>query len=266
MKAPVGLSSGSTVCVANGGVSLRQVLDHVDSNFSSIENLWPQVDTCFRPFRATLKISEVEPQCTLKIFAEQNMWKGQSPCSWSPFTPNAVPTPVLQRRCPARPQKVWGYGAVSRSDGLCKIQCTVWGKPDAVRTLQPASFKHKNNTFQLCSQQPKTNFWRLNNYIRFYLWKRKITAHAAQRWFCRVNRRQNESGVLRGGKKSSWGINPRHSVLFYKFGGICDKGYHGMRRASRWFCKFYCSKAVIVGLMWWWISCFQIFWCVISCY
>ena len=30
--------------------------------------------------------------------------------------------------------------------------------------------------------------------------KKKNTAHAAQRWFCRVNRRQNESGVLRGGK------------------------------------------------------------------
>ena len=29
--------------------------------------------------------------------------------------------------------------------------------------------------------------------------KKKNTAHAAQRWFCRVNRRQNESGVLRGG-------------------------------------------------------------------
>ena len=29
---------------------------------------------------------------------------------------------------------------------------------------------------------------------------KKNTAHAAQRWFCRVNRRQNESGVLRGGK------------------------------------------------------------------
>ena len=39
----------------------------MDSNFSSIENLWPQVDTCFCPFRATLKISEFEPQCTLKI-------------------------------------------------------------------------------------------------------------------------------------------------------------------------------------------------------
>ena len=29
--------------------------------------------------------------------------------------------------------------------------------------------------------------------------KKKNTAHAAQRWFCRVNRRQNRSGVLRGG-------------------------------------------------------------------
>ena len=92
----------------------------------------------------------------------------------SPFAPNAVPAPVLQRRCPARPHKVWGHGTVSRSDGLCKIQGTVWRKPGAVRTLQPASFKHKDNTLQLWSQQPKTNFERLNNYIRFYLWKRKI--------------------------------------------------------------------------------------------
>ena len=77
MNAPVGLSSGSTVCVANGGVSLRQVLDYVDSNFSSIENLWPQVDTCFRPFRATLKISEVEPQCTLKILQSKTCEKAK---------------------------------------------------------------------------------------------------------------------------------------------------------------------------------------------
>ena len=34
-----------------------------------------------------------------------------------------------------------------------------------------------------------------------------------------------------------------------KLGGICDKGYHELQRASRWFCKFYCSKAVIVGLI-----------------
>ena len=77
-KAPVGLSSGSTVCVANGGVSLRQVLDHVDSNFSSIENLWPQVDTCFRLFRATLKFSRIEPQCTLKIL-QSKMYEKAKP-------------------------------------------------------------------------------------------------------------------------------------------------------------------------------------------
>ena len=34
-----------------------------------------------------------------------------------------------------------------------------------------------------------------------------------------------------------------------KLGGICDKGYHGLQGTSRWFCKFYCSKAVIVGLI-----------------
>ena len=34
-----------------------------------------------------------------------------------------------------------------------------------------------------------------------------------------------------------------------KLGGICDKGYHGLQGASRWFCKIYCDKAVIVGLI-----------------
>ena len=34
-----------------------------------------------------------------------------------------------------------------------------------------------------------------------------------------------------------------------KLGGICDKEHHGLRRASRCFCEFYCSKAVIVGLI-----------------
>ncbi|MBO1292734.1 hypothetical protein [Faecalibacterium sp. Marseille-P9590] len=51
----------------------------MDSNFSSIENLWPQVDTCFRPFRAALKISEVEPQCTLKILQSKTCEKGKAP-------------------------------------------------------------------------------------------------------------------------------------------------------------------------------------------
>ena len=61
------------------GKALPNKDDGVDSNFSSIENLWPQVDTCFRPFRATLKISEVEPQCTLKILQSKTCEKGKAP-------------------------------------------------------------------------------------------------------------------------------------------------------------------------------------------
>ena len=113
----------------------------------------------------------------------------------SPFAPNEV----LQRRFPARSRKVWGHGTVARSDGLFKIQGAVWRKPGAVRTLRSASFKHKNNTLQLFCRQLKTNFRRSNNYIRFYLWKRKIPPTQRSDGFCRVNRRQNESGVLRGG-------------------------------------------------------------------
>ena len=82
MKAPVGLSSGSAVCNSRWrGFAPTSACpnkdDCVDSNFSSIENLWPQVDTCFRPFRATLKISEVEPQCTLKILQSKTCEKAK---------------------------------------------------------------------------------------------------------------------------------------------------------------------------------------------
>ena len=34
-----------------------------------------------------------------------------------------------------------------------------------------------------------------------------------------------------------------------KLSGICDRECQGLQGASRWFCKFYCSKAVIVGLI-----------------
>ena len=117
-------------------------------------------------------------------------------------------------------------------------------------------------------------FRRLMKFSRYGFPEKKNTAHAAQRWFCRVNRRQNESGVLRGGKFfcglsltevvgltvitnhflwlcSKWtrphlvdGFKPIH-----KIGGIFDREYHGLQGASRWFCKIYCAKAVIVGLI-----------------
>ena len=34
-----------------------------------------------------------------------------------------------------------------------------------------------------------------------------------------------------------------------KLGGICDRERQGLQGASRWFCKFYCRNAVIVGLI-----------------
>ena len=40
------------------------------------------------------------------------------------------------------------------------------------------------------------------------------------------------------------GFKPIH-----KIGGICDREYHGLQGASRWFCEIYCDKVVIVGLI-----------------
>ena len=34
-----------------------------------------------------------------------------------------------------------------------------------------------------------------------------------------------------------------------KLGGICDRECQDLQGASRWFCKFYCRNAVIVGLI-----------------
>ena len=80
--------------------------------------------------------------------------------------------------------------------------------------------------------------------------------------FVGVNRRQNESGVLRGGKffrglflTEVVGLTVITTTFaedlqsIYNFSGICDREYHGSQGASRWFCKIYCGKAVIVRLI-----------------
>ena len=65
--------------------------------------------------------------------------------------------------------------------------------------------------------------------------------------FCRVNRRQNESGVLRGGT-FFLGNHPLKVVVITVrtttfVSRIWNKGHHGSVGASIWFCKFYCNKA-----------------------
>ena len=52
-----------------------------DRTFSRIENLWPQVDTCFRLFRATLKIPVSEPRSTLTRTQAQCAKHTGRPCS-----------------------------------------------------------------------------------------------------------------------------------------------------------------------------------------
>ena len=47
-----------------------------------------------------------------------------------------------------------------------------------------------------------------------------------------------------------------------KLSGICDRECQGLQGASRWFCKFYCDKAVIVGLIAWRSSAFPFNQCI----
>ena len=142
-----------------------EVKSRMDRTFSRIENLWPRDGSCPLPLRS----KRIFNKCFRIVKTQKISRGGAAHARGSPFTPNEVPAPVLQRRCPARSQKVWGRGTVSRSDGLCKIQGSVWRKLGAVRTLRPASFKQKNNTLRLYSKQLKTNFGELHNYKRFYL-------------------------------------------------------------------------------------------------
>ena len=180
-----------------------EVKSRMDRKFSRIKNLWARDGSCTLPLRSKRFISKCfRIVKTQKISKRSLLMYESHRLLRTKFLPLFV-----QRRCPARSRKVWGRGTVSRSDGLWRIQGSVWRKLGAVRTLRPASFKHKNNTLKLCSQQLKTNFGRFNNYIRFYLWKRKIPPMQRSDGFCRVNRRQNESGVLRGGdlwQRLSW--------------------------------------------------------------
>lgn len=142
-----------------------EVKSQWSTTFSRIENLWPRDGSCPLPLRSKRFISKCfRIVKTQKISRGTPLMYGSHRLLRTKFLPLFV-----QRRCPARSRKVWGHGTVSRSDGLFKIQGAVWRKLGAVRTLRPASFKHKNNTLRLCCQQLKTDFRELHNYKRFYL-------------------------------------------------------------------------------------------------
>ena len=149
----------------------------------------------------------------------------------------------VQRRCPARSRKVWGHRTVSRSDGLWRIQGTVWRKSGAVRTLRPASFKHKDNTLELYSQQLKTNFRDLYNHIRFYLWKRKIPPTQRSDDFVgwiggKMNRvccgAVNSSWTFPHGSGGSHGDNQPLSVAVFKMNTTTSCGWIWTNPQNQW--------------------------------
>ena len=118
MKAPVGLLSGSAVCDSRWrGVaptsatptrSLRkcrrtaEVKSQWSTTFSRIENLWPRDGSCPLPLRSKSTFDK----CFRIVKTQKISRGGVAHARGSPFAPKEVPAPVLQRRCPARPQKV----------------------------------------------------------------------------------------------------------------------------------------------------------------
>ena len=110
MKAPVGLLSGSTVCDSRWrGVaptsatptrSLRkcrriaEVKSRMDRKFSRIENLWPRDGSCPLPLRSKSTFDK----CFRIVKTQKISRGGAAHVRGSPFAPNEVPAPVLQRR------------------------------------------------------------------------------------------------------------------------------------------------------------------------
>ena len=160
MKAPVGLLSGSAVCDSRWrGVAptsatptrslrkcrrIEEVKSRMDRKFSRIENLWPRDGSC----PLLLRSKRISNKCFRIVKARKISRGGAAHVMGSPFAPNAVPAPVLQRR---------------------------WLK----------SRYHVRTAYEIFKVQLPE--------------KEKYRPRSAAMDFVGVNRRQNESSVLRGG-------------------------------------------------------------------
>ena len=74
----------------------------MDRKFSRIENLWPRDGSCPLPLRS----KHVSESCFRIVKTQKISRGGAAHVMGSPFGPNEVPAPVLQRRCLARSRKV----------------------------------------------------------------------------------------------------------------------------------------------------------------
>ena len=81
---------------------IEEVKSRMDRKFSRIENLWPRDGSCPLPLRS----KSFPGNCFRIVKAQKISRGGAAHVRESPFAPNEVPAPVLQRRCPARSRKV----------------------------------------------------------------------------------------------------------------------------------------------------------------
>ena len=145
---------------------IEEVKSRWNTTFSRIENLWPRDGSL--PSTAALKIV-FGNNCFRIVKAQKISRGGAAHVCGSPFAPNEVPAPVCAAALSGsltEGVRSW-HGITFRR--LMKDSRFSMKKHGAVRTLRPASFKHKNNTLRLYCQQLKTNFGERRQLQRFYL-------------------------------------------------------------------------------------------------
>ena len=169
MKAPVGLLSGSAVC---------------DSRWRGVA---PTSATPTRSLRKCRRIAEVKSRMDRKFSRIENLWPRDGSC----------PLPLRSKRIFNKCFRIVKAQKISRG---CAAH--VRGSPFAPNEV-PApvcAAALSGSLTESVRSWRSISFRRLMQDSRCVSRKRKIPPMQHSDGFCRGNRRQNESGVLRGGK------------------------------------------------------------------
>ena len=160
MKAPVGLLSGSAVC---------------DSRWRGVA---PTSATPTRSHRKCRRIEEVKSQWSTTFSRIENLWPRDGSC----------PLPLRSKRFISKCFRIVKTQKISRGDSA-----HVMGSP----------FDPNEVPAPVCAAELTESRYHVRSaheIFKVQLLQRKIPPMQHSDGFCRVKQRQNESGVLRGGK------------------------------------------------------------------
>ena len=163
----------------------------------------------------------------------------------SPFDPNEVPAPVLQRRCPSSlTESVRSWRGITFRR---LMKDSRFGMKKAGHSADTTScfFQAQEWRFGVVRLTTKNEFWKIEQLHKILFVKKKNTAHAAQRWILSGESAAKWIGCVAGrlifqGWSTArlcpkWtrphlvdGFKPIH-----KSSGICDREYHALNGASR---------------------------------